>query len=486
MQFVILGFLIIGVIAFGVIVWKAAPNWRWYQITAVSITMLLGIIFLFPVAGILKSRSAWHQLKEKADARVADLADQQAVLKFGDPQSNETEVREGLVSLSTKLAKLNSEAGRHWRNLRRVSQGGFPIRLASVDPAAVAGLPADDAAAAGAGDRPLIRDGMVVYGFGERVYQGTAVSVPVPSVYLGEYRVTASTPTEVSIEPTGKLLASQIKALNTQEANSWSLYELLPLDGHEPFVAEGSTPSGDNLFGRVDEEFVNQLLKDRVNAETFAQYLHDGQRATDQDPLLARWVKVEFVKKYELEVDSEQQRSALDAAFFAADGRAVDSRLQRGDGGKVQIAAGEQVVLKEEAADEVIAAGQAKLIDRYYMRPLNDYRLLTRRIALRLASLELRKVELEFELGVIQNAISETESATGLGQEAREKLEQDLAQIQTEAKAIRTYHDDVKGKVSSMKRTLVELYRSNQQLEAELTARHQGITQRANALVAAP
>ena len=57
MQYVVLGLLVVLVIGFFVVVWKAAQGWRWYNIVAVIFTMLLTVTFLFPTAGVLKSRS---------------------------------------------------------------------------------------------------------------------------------------------------------------------------------------------------------------------------------------------------------------------------------------------------------------------------------------------------------------------------------------------------------------------------------------------
>ena len=54
MQYVLLLVLIVVVIAQAILVWKAAPHWRWYQITPVVITTILAVIFVFPVAGALK------------------------------------------------------------------------------------------------------------------------------------------------------------------------------------------------------------------------------------------------------------------------------------------------------------------------------------------------------------------------------------------------------------------------------------------------
>ena len=46
----LLGVILIG---FFVVVWKASPNWRWYNIVAVCITMILSVLFIFPTAGVL-------------------------------------------------------------------------------------------------------------------------------------------------------------------------------------------------------------------------------------------------------------------------------------------------------------------------------------------------------------------------------------------------------------------------------------------------
>ncbi len=65
MKFALLGLLVVLLIGFFVVVWKAAREWRWYNIVAVCITLLLAVLFLFPTAGVLRSRAAWHQVKER-------------------------------------------------------------------------------------------------------------------------------------------------------------------------------------------------------------------------------------------------------------------------------------------------------------------------------------------------------------------------------------------------------------------------------------
>ena len=64
MSIAIVLFLVVVFFAFCFTVYKAVPEWRWYHITSAVITMILSIVFLFPTAGALVSRSEWHKLKE--------------------------------------------------------------------------------------------------------------------------------------------------------------------------------------------------------------------------------------------------------------------------------------------------------------------------------------------------------------------------------------------------------------------------------------
>ena len=486
MHFAILGILIVLVIAFFVVVWKAAPHWRWYQIVAVSVTMLLAVIFLFPVAGVLRSRSAWHQVKEDLEQRLDREAAENKELKYGDPTN--PSVGEGVRPLSQKLSKLGIEAGRRWRHLRLRNAEGREIVLAKPPPEAVPGVePEEDPEP---GNSPLVPEGMVVYGFSERPAEG--VAVPIPRLFLGEFRVSASTPTQVTLEPTGQLAPGARQAISDRQATSWSLYELLPLDAHEPFIAEGSEPSDENLFGRVDEDLVRKLLERQaqnpdlqaVFDATLEEYLRDGSRASGDDPPETRWTMIEFTERHSISVDSPDQRGALDGGYFDGSGRAVDSRLQRGEEGEVTFDTGDRIVVKEEAADGILELGVAREIDRFFIRPLNDYRFAIRRTRLMLDELANRKTQLEFEQQVLTDATDKTTRLIQREQEVRNNLEQDLAQFQVERNAIKSFHETMDRRVSETKETLVRLFRDNQRLQAELKQIHRAIRDRIDAVTA--
>lgn len=468
MPYVLLGLLVIIVLVQGFLLWKARDSWPWYAMVAVIVTTILVCVFPFYVAGALKSRSAWHDVKQKLETRLTLVQREQAELRYGDPNSPLAEG--GVLPMAQKLAKLGTEAGRRWRGLRLTNQnfGGKPSIVLTRPPTdpGVEGLPDEPADKPKPADqRPLIPEGMVVYGFGEG--QQPNVFQMIPTFYLGEFRVTASTPDQVTLTTTGPLLPQQQQAITSGQASSWSVYELLPLDGHEPFLAEGSLPDDNNVFGRIDNELVTRILSG-VSEPTRQNYLRDGSRSLDDDRPLTRWVKIEFTKAHTIVVDSPDQRGALDGGFFDGSGRAVDSRLQAGGEGKVKFDKGEQVVLKEEAANALQEEGVARLVDTYYVRPLNDYRFVLRRIRLRLAELNIRTEELNFERDVLQRAIDATVKMLTEYQGDKLKLEQDLDQTETEHKALDEYNARLRASVKETREKLVRLYRSNQSLENEL------------------
>ncbi|WDQ18593.1 hypothetical protein [Rhodopirellula sp. P2] len=487
MQYVLLLVLIVVVIAQAILVWKAAPHWRWYQITPVVITTILAVIFVFPVAGALKSRSEWHKVKEELESRLASVEAEQLELRYGNP--NDPLSGEGVLPMAQKLAKLGTEAGRRWRGLRLANadfnNGGQIVLSAPQQEVPVDGLPPEEAdeGEAALAPLPLIPDGLVVYGFAEGPQPN--LNVPVPIFYLGEYRVTATSPTQVTLQPTAPLLPQQRQAIESRQAVSWSVYELLPLDGHEPFVAEGSVEDDNNVFGRIDDELVSRLLSNQISEQSRAEYLRDGTRSLPDDEPLSKWVKIEFIKNHEIVVDSPDQRGALDGGFFDGSGRAVDSRLQQGDSGKVKFSKDDLLVVKEEAADALIDEGVARLIDTYYIRPLNDYRFVLRRIRLRLAELSTRTQELTYENEVLQRAIDATVTMTAAAQGEKLKLEQDFEQTEVERKSLEAYNANLASQLKETRQRLVKLYRSNQQLEKELRMFHESIVSSGESLTSA-
>ncbi|MFG0262938.1 MAG: hypothetical protein ACF788_11155 [Novipirellula sp. JB048] len=483
MQYAILGLLIVVVIGFLVLVWKASPEWRWYHISTVIAIMLLAVIFIFPTAGALKSRAAWHKVKEELEVRAEKAKAEQQTLKFGSP--TDPEAGEGWVAMMHDLSVIAIETGRVWRSLELKNGDLNGIVLARGDD--VAGIPLDAGGeaepAAAAAASPLVPEGLIVYGFAERPMPNA--TSPLPRFYLGEFRVTASTPDEVTLQPTSTLEQVQQDAITSMQAGSWSVYEMLPLDGHQMFIAEGSVPDEENLFVLDDDQLLADLFESGISESTLESYLRDGKQATPDDPPLSRWTRVEFIKKYTDQVDGQRTTAATDGNFFDGTGRALDSRLQRTDGDEVTFNVGDQLVLKEEAANQLIDQGVVKLINQYYVRPLNDYRFALRRIRLRLTALEAQDRQVEYQKQVLLDSIRATEAMLTSTQADKLKLEQDFEQSEKERIAIQAYHDETAKSLAETRAQLVLLYNRNQSLERELERIHSAIMDRMDSLTLA-
>ncbi len=473
MQYALLAVLIGLIIAQFVIVWKASPNWRWYQMIPVAVLPILTVAFLFPTAAALKARSAWHQLYEGQEKQLKTLLKENKELRDGS--ESDPEAGDGALPLARLLRRLGLEAGRRWRPMSLAGaqfDNNVQIQLQQAGGGVVPGEPVDGEAAPPAG--PLIPEGLTVYGFGEGPTPTAPMALPI--FYLGEFRVVTSTPTAMTLEPTSPLTPAQRTAIETRQASTWSVYELLPLDGHVPFVAEGSVPDDDNLFGRMDTQLIGQLLGNKATEATLREYVRDGTRRQADDPPSTHWVKIKFLKKTEIEVNSSDPTEALFGGFFDGSGRAVDGRLQTGED-KIVFEIDDQLVVKKEAADALISDGSALPLNDYFVRPLNDYRYVLRKIRLRLAELEIRSGELRYEARVLQEAIDATTTAIAANQSEKLKLEQDQIQTEKEAAAMNSYNERLTEQVNDKRRTLVNLYRSNLQLESELQAATEQIVQ---------
>ena len=147
-----------------------------------------------------------------------------------------------------------------------------------------------------------------------------------------------------------------------------------------------------------------------------------------------------------------------------------------------QFKKGDQILVKEEAANQLIDEGVAELRDRFFLRPLNDYRYILRRVRLRLTELANRKNELEFETKVLQEAIAKTEGMLVSNQAIKLKLEQDVAQFRVEKNAINSYTEQLRQQVDTMRADMARLHQQNLVLEQQIEQKQLEIERRLDAL----
>src|SRR5690606_38590518 len=121
--------------------------------------------------------------------------------------------------------------------------------------------------------------------------------------------------------------------------------------------------------------------------------------------------------------------------YFDGIGRSVDTRLKRGDNPTVELTpnmTSELIVLKEEAARDLIAAGKAELVQRIYVRPLNDYEEAFNRNIIRSEELAERITLVRRESAVISEANELGTEMITFRQVENQNLSSDLENVQKE------------------------------------------------------
>jgi len=473
---ILFGLMVIG---FGVLLWKSAGRWNWVTLVIAPIVFIETAVFIGLVAMSVKARIAWQEVSDTLDTRLAVATEEQETLKYGVP-GLESELN-AVVPAEIELQRLLIGAGRIWRGLTPQGRNGdqFVLQVpqqaapAPAAPEAAAdGADADAAAAAPAAAPtpppadPGIPPQTIVYGFSETLNENGHA---VPEIYLGQFLVTASNPQSITIQPTiplGSLTAPQQQGIG--RAASWTLYELMPVDGHEPFLNENTRPLPGAIFGEVDVEFINRALGPNVPTETLQRYLKDGKQAQPDDPPEARWWKIEFTQAHPITVDSKDQRSAVDSGYFDTLGQAVDARLQVEEGDEVTFKAGTEIVLKREEAQLLVESGVAKLIDEIYVRPLNDYAEIGRHVYERTESLKEKLDILTREIAIMEKAKQSNDNLLVIGQEEKIKLEAELKQYRIERTAIKEHADKLLARKKNMQTRMASLYRDNIRMVREL------------------
>src|SRR5690606_19313084 len=187
-------------------------------------------------------------------------------------------------SVRAEISRVLVDRGRVWRNC---IPGNFDGQTVTVTTS-----PADPAGAA-APKPNNIAPKTVLYAFKEIP---NAENILVPSVYVGEFQVTAATDTTVTLSPNLPLDSEQLQQARTNDA-SWALYEIMPVDGHEFFAGmseEQLRALIPNPGYRIPEAEYNEMIQ---------SYARTGGPATDDDSPDHKWARVRFKQKKSVDVD---------------------------------------------------------------------------------------------------------------------------------------------------------------------------------------
>lgn len=495
--------VLVSLVVFIVMLVKSFQQWGALHTTLLVLLFLQVWCFLFFSAGVLSRRNgfmrAYTLLKDKVAAKERELEETRIGSKL-DPNIDMSRY----VPITNELNRMLVERGRVWRNavMSVAGQNEIALQLApgAVAAAAAAAAPAAaDANAPAAGAAPAVSDAglskdTIVHAFGEVAdARGT-----LPSAYMGEYVVTESANGSVKLKPTGGLTAEQINAISQGTFRSWSVYELMPLDSHTAFAAEGSKAEDDAIFGRMDPAEIANLLgidpalaqqeptnlapKDAIKARALQSYLNDGGRPPEGTPPEQVYVRVEFIKDHTIEVDAQEQRNAREGGFFDLSGRSVDARLKRGeDGAKVAFKAGDRIVFDTATANDLIKQEIVKSIAPVYVRPLNDYEYAFREVRRQITAAQQDAKLIEREIAEMLKSQGIADSQVRMRQDERAKLDKDSAQYQKEQAVITAEVKRLQDLLTSTRTEIATMFQQLQALRDEIVANQKALTDSINA-----
>ncbi len=238
----ILLLLIVSLIVFIYIIVMTARSWGILHTILLCTLFIECWVFMVFSAGVQSLRVAHTRAADKAikDAEAAAKETQQ--LLYGSFDTSEGSLV-AVVPVKGMLRRLTADRGRVWRQLRvqQENNGEYLLQMTGKQDPAADPLDGVDAAPVAATSESLPAN-LVVYAFAEEINEA---GYPKPVFYLGEFVVTQSQAGQVSLRPTLPLSDTQLQRIQSGKDASWMLYELLPIDSHHAFAAEGSQPSAE-------------------------------------------------------------------------------------------------------------------------------------------------------------------------------------------------------------------------------------------------
>jgi Ca2+/Na+ antiporter len=459
---------------------------------------LLWILLYIQCIVFLIFTGGTHAIKLDQVQRFAELSEinrdqRQAVdkIKYGDLKTPTKELS-NLTNLNGEIDRIALERGRVWRGVRRLD---FSNNVASVEvlaaplgPQNPIAAPVDPNAPPAAATPPSLIADTVVYAFGEAP---DADGRMIPVVYLGEFFTTEIQGSIAKLTPTIQLTPRQLGALNDAQLQSWSIYDVIPIDDHRALSVPGSTTTEAELFGRmdpaalatllgIDEALLQKAPSDMTplesrQAEVLRSYVLDGQRAPEGTLPESIWWKIRFLQDFTENVDSVESRG-LEGGYFDINGFTIDARLKLGDQKNIaNFKKDDEIVFAREAADALVKQGIAQKLEDVYVRPLNDYAYLFKQ-------LQLRANKAEQDIDTTKREIERTDRTLKVGQSQivvkqgeRKRLDDDLGQVTKEKSVATSEVERVEADVAALRSELSDLYKSSQQLYKRLIQTQQKI-----------
>ncbi len=469
--------ILVSLVFFIIFVVKSARDAGALHVVLICILFIESWVFVYFTAGVHAVRVAAAKDAAKEAARLKNVEAEVAKLRYGEASAPD-EALEAVIPVQGKLDRITIDRGRIWRQATFIKhtqvQDKDQVQI-SLQAAAVA-APADPnnptptpAPAPAAGPGRSLPQNMVVYGFQEQV---TAEGQPLPVFYLGEYKVIASDEASgtATLEATRPLQGFQ-QARIKQGTESWTLFELLPIDSHSAFVADQSAKTNDEVFGRPDEEKIKELLTG-VPEKVLNSYLRDGKQATDVDPPESLWALMKLTKDVKRDVDSDQNADATLSGYFDQSGRAVDIRLKRGEEVNLNDSSTRDnlIVVIDSEAKRMVNEGVAEKVQPVFVRPLNDYEELFNRYAGRGFEIAERIKYYQHQSSLVKAANQDGQIMLAQCQKDKQLLDSDISNYGKEIDVLKGAVAEAIAEADKLKGELSKMYKEIQSRRQKLVS----------------
>jgi DNA-binding transcriptional MerR regulator len=449
------------------VLFMCARTWKIFHIICAFFLLAAAITFLVYATMALKTRLAWVEVHDNLVKEVEKNKAKEIKIDVGDPaEANATEL--SLRSAKVELKAVLLDRGRVWPSCTPQNAAANSITLSTAPPGAV---PTDV--------RPNRIDvNLILYAF--RDGPDTQGIWQVPKDYLGEFRVTAAADTTVSMSPTLPLDAEQLRLINAG-GSTWTLYEVMPIDGHEQFALQGTDPDEDHIFGTMDKPELSKLLPQArfsIPANQYSQlidaYSYDGMPLEEIRKTLPNfdpppeeiWVRVKFKVPHSVDVDGPAGAALLTSETFDPSGRALAPSLRQGQA--TDFEPGSFGVFDQDTANQLVRDGKCETVKQIYVRPLHDYAHHFQEIQRRLKMIQEAAVIVQADTKTLDDAKKRLDVQITLRTAERDNLQADLANFTLERDEITRYRARLEQQLAGARGTLSQLYRANVALADEL------------------
>ncbi len=405
---IILGLVLLGGIVALVL---GRERWPWYNITLVTLIMLLSVVWFYLAARTLKMQQNWRTEIAQYEKDIRDLTKQNQLLIRGNPQAEPP--TPSLAELQLSVETMLQGRGRRWDHVARKSVSPKGVITATVEQP----------------EPHSIEPKTILYVF-------DAADAKDGGHLLGEFEATAVAGQQVTLTPVLPLRPSQLQWLNAKRNGALVLYDVMPSDSHE-------------AFAELDEAARAAVFPSSVPAAVKQEYVKDEKApAADEKQTDRIWRRVKALKDFDVTV-----------------GQGKDKESQH-------VTQGTELVLDPKSAQERIAAGDVEPAaenDKVYMRPLRDYARLYRDLNKQIDGLLRVTADVIDQLATVALAQQKTEKDIAYRNSEIAALNKDLDRYRGELDIMRKHVAALTQRIADVDHAHRQMFASNEQLKAQLS-----------------